>query len=132
MLQARYVFTTINLWNGIAIPSGIINSRIAASGVVNPFRRLKNTIITRNLQDDLKIGINKLCSFASLFLSRPFAYQKNYHLIQPLCQTTCFPSPKGRKHFIKAILHPCSFFEDCNKCGQQYKDKLDHYLIAAR
>ena len=123
-------YNLINLWNGIAIPSGINNSRIVASGIVNPLPRLKSTIISRNLRDDLKDGRNKLCGFASLFLSSPFAYQKNYHLIQPFCQTDCFASPKGRKHFIKAILHPCSFFEDCNKCGQQYKDKLDHYLIA--
>ena len=122
-------YNLINLWNEIAIPSGILN-RIAISRAIKPLRRIKSTIITQNLQNDLKIGRNKLCTFASLFLSSPVAYQKNYHLIEPFCQTTCFASPKGRKHFIKAILHPCSFNENCEKCGQQYKDKLNHYLTS--
>ena len=121
-------YNLVNLWNGIAIPSGIINFKINASGVINPLRRLKNIVITRNLHEDLKIGRNKACSFASLFLSNPFDYQKNYHLIAPFSQTTCFASPKGRKYFIKAILHSCSFIEECSNCGQQYKDKLHHYL----
>ena len=35
---------------------------------------------------------------------------------------------EARKHFVKALLHPCSYTEDFCFCGQQYKDKLDHLL----
>ena len=123
-------YNLINLWNGIAIPTGNLNPRIAASGIVNPLRRIKNIIITHNLQKDLNVGKNSSCSFASLFLNSPSAYQKKYHLVEPFCQSGCFASPSGRKHFIKALLHPCSFSENCARCGQKYKDKLNHYLTA--
>ena len=123
-------YNMIHIWNGIAIPSGNQNSRVWASRIINPFRLIKNTIISHNLREDLNTGRSRSCSFASLFLSSPSAYQKKYHLVGPFCKQRCFATPKGRKHFIKAILHPCNFLEDCPKCGQRYRDKLNHFISA--
>ena len=120
----------IHIWNGIAIPSGNQNSRVWASRIINPFRLIKNTIIVHNLREDLNTGRSRPCSFASLFLSSPSAYQKKYHLVGPFCKQRCFATPKGRNHFIKAILHPCNFSEDCPKCGLRYRDKLNHFISA--
>ena len=87
-------------------------------------------IISHNLREDLNTGRKRSCTFASLFLSSPFAYQKRYHLVEPFRQPSCFADPNGRKHFIKAILHPCSYSENCPKCGKQYTDMLNHFSTA--
>ena len=115
-------YNMIHLWNGIAVPHGNCNRRISLSGVTKPFRLIKNTIISHNLREDLNTGRKRSCTFASLFLSSPFAYQKRYHLVEPFRQPSCFADPNGGKQFIKAILHPYSYSENCPKCGKQYTD----------
>ena len=37
-------------------------------------------------------------------------------------------SPLVRKHFIKALLHPCSYPEYYPLCGEQTSDICDHLL----
>ena len=72
---------------------------------------------------DLKSVASRIYSYATLF-----AYQKNYHLPEPFCQPDQFATPNGRKRFVKAILHPCSYKEECLLCRQIYTDKLYHFL----
>ena len=95
---------------------------------LNPLSEIKKVIISRNLQKDLEVGRSKSGSFVSLFLTNVFSYQKNYHLVEPFLQPNCFDSPNGRKRFVKALLHPCSYLEECVLCREQCKDKLKHLL----
>ena len=120
-------YNIIHIWHGIAV-SGRLDPGRALSRVINPLRRIKNIIISQNLDKDLQVGKGKICSFASFFLTGPSSYQKKYHIAEPFSQPRCFASPKARKHFVKALLHPCSYTEDCCFCGQRYNDKLNHIL----
>ena len=122
-------YNIIHIWHGIA-RSGNLDPSRAPSCVINPLRRIKNVIISENLCKDLEVGRTNACSFAELFLNSSSSYQKKYHLVEPFCQPLCFASPKARKHFVKALLHPCSYSEDCCLFGQQYKDQLNHLLSA--
>ena len=97
-------------------------------GDVNPLRSIKKIITSQNLRKDLEVGRSKSCSFASIYLSNPFIYQKKYQLVDPFPQPNCFTTPNGRKRIVKALLHPCSYSEDCLLCRQTYTDKLDHLL----
>ena len=95
---------------------------------MSPYGIHRHPSLSKNLRDDLEKGRSKKCSFANIFLSNPFTYQKNYHLPEPFWQTDLFAAPNGRKRFVKAILHPCSYKEECLLCRQIKKDKLDHFL----
>ena len=109
-------YNMLQLWHG------------NAPDKVNPLHFIKRTIISKNLRTDLETGRTKACCFASIFLSNPFTYQKNYHLVEPFRQPESFASANGRKRFVKALLHPCSYFKACPYCNQQQKDMLDHFL----
>ena len=109
-------YNMLNFWNGISPRN------------VNPLNSIKRKIISHNLRLDLETGRSKSCSFASIFLGNPFKYQKKYHLVDPFQQPDCFDSPDGRKRFIRALLHPCSYLQTCTHCKQQYRDKFDHFL----
>ena len=113
----------MNIWNGQA-PQGRINGRL------NPLHYIKRTIISQNLRSDLNRGRTRTCSFASIFLTNVFAYQKTYHIVSPFDQLNCFASPDGRKRFIKALLHPCSYMEDCPLWKQKHRDICDHLINA--
>ena len=89
---------------------------------------MKGTISSHNLSKDLQIGRTRNCSFSILYLKNIFSYQKDYHLIAPFCQPDCFATPKGRKHFVRAFLDPCTYLRECEFCGQSCFDKLDHLL----
>ena len=109
-------YNILYLWHG------------SSANHINPLLAIKIIIISKNLREDLEKGRSKKCSFANIFLRNPFAYQKNYHLPEPFCQPDQFATPNGRKRFVKAILHPCSYKEECLLCRQIYTDKLYHFL----
>ena len=109
-------YNMLNFWHGIS-PCNL-----------NPMHSIKRKIISHNLRTDLETGRSKACSFTSLFLINPFKYQKKYHLVDPFLQPDCFDSTNGRRRFIKALLHPCSYLQTCTYCNQQYRDKFDHFL----
>ena len=98
------------------------------TAVVNPLQNFKRIIISHNLCNDLEDGRTRNCFFSKNFLSNPFRYQKNYHIIQPFSQSNCFSSPNCRKRFIKALLHPCSYLENCALCREQTRDICNHLL----
>ena len=98
----------------------------------NPLYAIKKIIVSQNLQKDLEIGKKKKCSFASIFLSNPKEYQKNYHLPEIFRQPNCFDTPNGRKRVVKTLLHPCSYEEKCSLCGIIYTDKLSHLLTSCQ
>ena len=110
-------YNLMHLWHGKAAS-------------LKPLHEIKKVIISKNLQNDLDASRSKSCSFISLFLTNAFSYQKKYHLVEPFLQPNCFDLPNGRKRFIKALLHPCSYLEECVFCREQYKDKLKHLLTA--
>ena len=85
-------------------------------------------IISQNLRTDLEDRRKRNCSFSKQFLSNPFHYQKNYQIVQPFSQANCFASHINRKCFIKALLHPCSYLENCPLSRKQTKDVCDHLL----
>ena len=82
------------------------------------------------MRSDLEKGRARNCSFATVYLANKFLYQKNYHIVEPFNQANCFPSPQGRYRFIKALLHPCSYIEECLLCQQKYKDICEHLLTS--
>ena len=109
-------YDDINLWHGISAPK------------TNPLIGIRKLIITSNLRKDLEIGRSRKSSFATVFLSNIFLYQKTYHIVEPLKQINFFASSSARKRFFKAILHPCNYSDECFRCRQKTNDMLDHLL----
>ena len=120
-------YNIVHIWHGIA-SSRNINPGIAASGLVNPLRRIKDIIISRNINKDLDEGKTKTCTFAQLFLKGLQTSNKRYRLVEPFSHASCFATPIARKHFVKALLHPGTYLENCCFCGQQHRDRLKHFL----
>ena len=114
-------YNIMHTWHGLA-PPGSLHRRL------NPLQYIKRIIISQNLRTDLEDGRTRNCSFSKQFLSNPFHYQKNYQIVQPFSQANCFASHINRKCFIKALLHPCSYLENCPLCRKQTKDVCDHLL----
>ena len=114
-------YNIMHIWHGIA-PSGRLNHRL------DTLQYIKKIIISQNLRKDLEDGRTRTCCFTKNFLTDPFSYQKSYQIVQPFDQANCFSSPNSRKRFIKALLHPCSYLENCLLCGDQTRDSCDHLL----
>ena len=93
-------YDAINIWHGI-VPEKL-----------NPLRSIKKIIITKNLRNDLEVGRPHTCSFATIFLSNPFAYQKNYHLVEPLTMLD-YSSYPNEPQIHKALSDPCSYQKAC-------------------
>ena len=89
---------------------------------------IKKCIISQNLRNDLEDGRTRNGCFTLNYLSNPFNYQKNYHVVLPFRQANCFSSANCRKRFIKALLHPCSYPDRCPLCGEQTPDLCEHML----
>ena len=115
-------YNAINLWHGLA-PSRY-------NRLLNPLQCIKRIIISKNLCTDLEIGRARNCSFAKIYLSNVFLYQKTYHIVEPFNQTNCFTSPEGKYRFVKALLHPCSYAKECRLCRQLHKDTCEHFLTS--
>ena len=111
----------MHIWHGQA-PSGRLGCKI------NPLQYIKRVITTQNLRNDLKIGRTRNSAFTSIFLSTIFVYQKKYHIVEPFSHANCFVSPESRMRFVKALLHPCSYLEECPLCRQKFKDMCDHLI----
>ena len=109
-------YNVLHLWHG------------NASRHKNPLREIKKAIISQNFRKDLENGRNNKCSFATVFLSNPTEYPKEYNLLGILRQTDCFETHSGRKRVVKALLHPCSYEETCPHCNNKYLDKFHHFL----
>ena len=115
----------MHIWHGLA-PAGRLNLGF------NPQRYIKRVIISQNLSADLDEGRTRNCTFSKIFLANPFLYQKKYQIVEPFTQANCFPSSNGRKRYIKALLHPASYLENCSLCGDQHKDICNHLLASCR
>ena len=118
-------YDLMHIWDGLA-PQ---NSRNPNLGL-NPLHYIKRTITSHNLRKDLECGRKRNCSFAHIYLLNPFTYQTKYHIVEPFSQANCFSSPQARKHFTRALLHPCSYLASCPLCGEQTRDSCDHLLTA--
>ena len=116
---ARY--NLMNIWHGVA-PPGRSKNRL------NPLHYIKRAIISLNLRVDLEVGRTRNCTFSKIYLANPFLYQKKYQIVEPFTQANCFSSRKGRKYFIKALLHPASYLANCQLCREQCRDLCDHLL----
>ena len=115
-------YNAMNFWHGLA-PSRF-------NRLLNPLRCIKRTIISKNLRNDLETGRQRNCSFAKIYLTNVFHYQKTYQIVEPFNQANCFSSPEGRYRFIKALLHPCSYIVECPLCRQLHKDTCEHFLTS--
>ena len=116
-------YDLMNFWNGHA-PQNSLNPNRG----LNPLHYIKRAITTYNLRKDLEHGRTRNCSYAKIYLLNPFSYQKKYQLVEPFGQANCFSSPNGRKHYTRALLHPCSYLDSCPLCGEQTRDTCDHLL----
>ena len=125
---AQHVFNICIKYNAINLWHGLIPSKF--NRLLNPLQCIKRIIISKNLRSDLENGRASNSSFATIYLANKFLYQKNYHIVEPFIQANCFSSPQGRYRFIKALLHPCSYIEECLLCQQKYKDICEHLLTA--
>ena len=115
------VFNTCCKYNAISIWHGIVPEKL------NPLRSIKKIIISKNLRNDLEVGRPHTCSFATIFLSNLFTYQKNYHLVEPLSKLD-YSSNLNESQIYKALLDSCSYQKDCKHCGLQVHDLLTHFL----
>ena len=84
--------------------------------------------MSENLRKDIEIGRHNACAFANIFLTNASYYGKKYLLAEPFNHPDCFDSPDGRKRFVKAVLAPCSYKEQCITCKQKHQDKFYHFL----
>ena len=114
-------FNTCCKYDAITIWHGIVPEKL------NPLRSIKKIIITKNLRNDLEVGRPHTCSFATIFLSNPFTYQKNYHLVEPLNKLD-YSSYPNESQIHKALLDPRSYQKNCQHCGVQAEDLLTHFL----
>ena len=119
-ISAKY--NVMNIWHGL-VPSRF-------NRLINPLQYIKRILISKNLSTDLEAGRTRNCSFAKIYLSNVFLYQKTYHIVEPFNQANCFRSPEGRYRYIKALLHPCSYIEECPFCRQGHKDTCEHFLTS--
>ena len=84
--------------------------------------------MSANLHKDLETGRAHSCSFTTIFLSNPFEYQKNYHIVEPFNRADYSSFPNDSKVFIKSLLDPNSYLKDCQYCGLTCKDMFTHFL----
>ena len=113
----------MHTWHGLAPPGGF-------NRIINPLQYIKRIIISKNLRSDLEDGRTRSCCFTKNFLTNPFRYQKDYHIVQPFSSFNSFSSANARKRFIRALLHPCAYVDHCPLCNELTRDVRDH-LIAA-
>ena len=116
-------YNIMHIWHGLA-PQNSMHRNIK----LNPLHFIKQVITSHNLRLDLEDGRARNCSFSKNYLLNPFIYQKEYHIVKPFGKADCFSSPIGRKYFVKALLHPCSYPENCPLCGEQTCDTCNHLL----
>ena len=93
---------------------------------------IKKLITTSNLRKDLETGRSRKCSFATIFLSNIFLYQKTYHIVEQLTQIDFFAPSSARKRFFKAILHPCNYTDECFRCRQKTNEMLYHLFTRCK
>ena len=67
-------------------------------------------------------------SFSTIFLSNPFIYQKNYHIVEPFNRTDYSSIPNDSPFLIKALLDPNSYMKECQHCSLLCKDVCTHLL----
>ena len=118
-------YSLMHIWHGLA-PQGNFNRKL------NPLHLIKVAITNQNLRADLEDGRTRNNSFSKNYLVNPFIYQKKYQIVEPFGQANCFSSPDRRKRFIRALLHPCSYLENCSLCGVQTRDLCDHLLTTCQ
>ena len=116
-------YNIMHIWNGLAPQNGLHSNLNFA-----PLRYIKRVIVARNLRLDLEAGRSRNCTFSNIYLLDPFSYQEKYHIVEPCGNADCFSSPPARRHFIKALLHPCSYPQNCPFCSEQTSDICDHFL----
>ena len=65
------------------------------------------------------------------FISQTYSTTKRHITwLSHLNLANCFASPEGRYRFIKALLHPCSYIQECQRCRQHHKDICEHFLTS--
>ena len=109
-------YDAINIWHGIA------------SAKLNPLRSIKKIILLKNLRNDLEKGRKYNCIFTKIFLSNPFTYQKNYHLVKPFNKQDYSSFRKDSKILVEALLDPNSCQKECQDCGLSTEDFSTHFL----
>ena len=109
-------YNAINIWQRIV------------QNKLNPLRSIKKIIISADLRKDLEIGRAHSCSFSTMFLSNPFKYQENYHIVEQFNQPDYSSFPNDSEVFIKSLLDLNSYLKECKHCGQYRKDIFTHFL----
>lgn len=95
-------------------------------GITNPAKYIKDKILAFGLQNDLKIGRNRSCAFADIYLSNNFTYQKSYHLVDPFPQQDFFSSASAKCFVTKFLLQSRAFYKKCIFCSCDFKDVFSH------
>ena len=117
-------YNAMHLWHGQA-PRRL-------NRILNPLQSIKRIIVSQNLRNDLEVGRARKCSFSIIYIANIFPYQKNYHIVEPFNQANCFSSTEGRHRYIRALLHPCSYAEECPLCKQKQKDTCEHLVTSCQ
>ena len=107
-------YNAMNIWNGT------VPAKVCAQ------IHIKRIILSNNLSRDLQAGRGINCGFTSIYLTNPFSYQKNYHLVDPFGASNF--NFTNIRALVKALLDPDSYTKECLQCGSFCSDTLTHLL----
>ena len=125
---AHEVFSLCCKYDAIHIWHGVLNGPNPLRRI-NPFRRIKQIVSTKNLLVDLTKGRTRTCPFTQAYLANPFCYQKKYQLVDVFRNLDSFHARNAQAKFIRALLHCGRFPKICNFCNNAFSDLLDHQLF---
>ena len=97
-------------------------------GNQNPLNTIKRAVETHYFKKDLDTARNKNCIFSKLLLTTDDIVKKKYTLFQIFKSAGMFFNTTARIKFIKALLNPNSYLQECKLCKLQFYDILLHQL----
>ena len=122
------VFSLCCKYGAIQIWHGTLKARNPLRRI-NPFRGIKQLVLVKNLADDLSKGRTRRCPFSKLYLTNPFHYQKNYHLVDIFLSLNVFQYRIARVRFIRGLLYCSAFPKTCSFCERECRDLLGHLIF---
>ena len=122
------VFSLCCKYDAIQIWHGVLTARNPLRKI-NPFRQIKQIVLAKNLSNDLSKARTRHCPFSKLYLTNPFHYQKNYHLVDIFLSLNLFHTRNARVKFIRGLLYGSAFAQTCNFCKREISDLLDHLIF---
>ena len=94
----------------------------------NPLNTIRRTVELIYLKLDYEKCLASTCMYSTFLNSRSIFLQKKYMFDEFFTAIRLFPDTNSRRLFIYAILDRCNVEKACPKCGECFKDVLQHTL----